>query len=75
MNTVMDKVLSFLNIKGWEGVREIYLLVGLGALIGMCLLYYWLIFKRDPRPKTINLRNHIIKILLLIGAFWLICTL
>jgi hypothetical protein len=69
---MFEKILGFLNIRGWEGVREIYLLIAVGAALGLNLIYYFLIYKRDEKPRRITIKGNIVKIVLCLAGIYLL---
>lgn len=66
-----EKILGFLNIKGWAGVEEIYLLVAVGASVGLNLVYYFLIYKKEEKPRRMTIKGNIVKIVLCLAAIYL----
>jgi hypothetical protein len=67
---MIKKIIGFLNIPGWPGVEEIYLLVGIGVAIGMTLAYYFLVYQKEEMPKRISIKANFVKILLLMALMY-----
>ena len=67
---MVKKLIGFLNIRGWPGVEEIYLFVGIGVAIGMTLAYYFLVYQREEMPKRISIKANLVKILLLMALMY-----
>jgi len=69
---MIKRVIGFLSIRGWAGVEEIYLLVGIGVAIGMTLLYYFLVYQKEEKPRRISIKANLVKILFLIALMYFI---
>jgi uncharacterized membrane protein len=69
---MFDKVFGFLERRGWAGVQEIYLLVGLGVAMGMIFLYFFLVYKKVERPRRISITVNVIMIILLLAVMYFI---
>jgi hypothetical protein len=67
---LVRKVLGFLGIRGWEGVENVYLFVGVGVAIGMSLVYYLLVYRKMEMPRRITIRGHLVKIALLLALLY-----
>jgi hypothetical protein len=68
---MFEKIIGFLNIKGWAGVEEIYFLVAVGVCVGLNLVYYFLIYKKEEKPRRITIKGNIVKIILCLAAIYL----
>lgn len=69
---MFDRVFAFLERRGWAGVEEIYLLVGLGVAMGMVFLYFFLVYKKVERPRRISITVNVIMIILLLAVMYFI---
>jgi hypothetical protein len=67
---MIKKLIGFLNIRGWPGVEEIYLLVGIGVAIGMTLAYYFLVYQKEEMPTQISIKANLVKILLMMALMY-----
>ncbi|MCP5048959.1 MAG: hypothetical protein GY940_17445 [bacterium] len=65
---MVDDIIGFLTLKGWKGVENIFFLVAMGTIIGIGLLYFFIIYHPDPKPKPkITVKSHLRKIIILIA--------
>jgi hypothetical protein len=64
---MINKILGFLNIEGWDGVKDVYLFIGIGTAIGMTALYYFLVYQKEEMPTKITIPRHLFKIAIWLG--------
>ncbi len=70
---MLDKIMGFLSIKGWKGVENIYTLVVVGTIIGMGLLYYFLIYQKEYKPQRLTpIQLIVVKIVFLVTVLVLL---
>jgi uncharacterized membrane protein len=69
---MFERVWGFLSRRGWAGVQEIFLLVGLGVAMGMIFLYFFLVYKKVERPRRISITVNVIMIILLLAVMYFI---
>ena len=55
-------VKGFLTIKGWEGVTEIYFLTFIGVFLAFLLLYFGLVYHKNPKPKKRSIKMECVKL-------------
>jgi len=54
---MLEKLFGFLTLKGWEGVKDIYWFVAVGAILGFGIVYFLLIYRKDPKPYKFELTH------------------
>ncbi|MCP5108070.1 MAG: hypothetical protein GY950_32080 [bacterium] len=63
---MFKQVFGFLGRYGWAGVELIFYMVAVCVTVGMSLLYFFLIYKKDPMPRRISITGNVVKIIILL---------